>query len=34
MLWALGQGGRKDLAVGINVWLECMLPVLTMKNYR
>lgn len=33
MLWALGQGGRKDLVVGINVWLDFMLPVLTMKNY-
>ena len=33
MLWALGQGGRKDLIVGVNVWLDFMLPVLTMKNY-
>ena len=33
MLWALGQGGRKDLGVGVNVWLDFMLPVLTMKNY-
>ncbi|TRY61534.1 hypothetical protein TCAL_05733 [Tigriopus californicus] len=33
LLWTLGQGGKKDLAVGFAVWTEFMLPVLSLKNY-
>nr|CAD7446204.1 unnamed protein product [Timema bartmani] len=33
ILWAVGQGGVKDLSVGLKVWQEVMLPVLEMKNY-
>jgi len=33
VLWALGQSGRKDLAVGLKVWIEFMRPLLRFKNY-
>ncbi|XP_063225460.1 transmembrane protein 214-A [Bacillus rossius redtenbacheri] len=33
ILWAVGQGGVKNLSVGLKVWQEIMLPVLEMKNY-
>ncbi len=33
LLWALGQGGRKDLSVGITVWLDFMQPMMALKNY-
>nr|CAD7196824.1 unnamed protein product [Timema douglasi] len=33
ILWAVGQGGVKDLSVGLKAWQEIMLPVLEMKNY-
>merc|ERR1719273_2700732 len=33
ILWSVGQAGAKSLHSGIKVWLEIMLPVLTMKHY-
>uniref|UniRef100_A0A1B0CZE3 Transmembrane protein 214 n=1 Tax=Phlebotomus papatasi TaxID=29031 RepID=A0A1B0CZE3_PHLPP len=33
LLWALGQGGFRDVQVGINVWQNMMVPVIEMKNY-
>eukprot|EP00095_Tigriopus_kingsejongensis_P002337 maker-scaffold868_size86715-snap-gene-0.23 protein:Tk02337 transcript:maker-scaffold868_size86715-snap-gene-0.23-mRNA-1 annotation:"hypothetical protein L798_09076" len=33
LLWALGQGGKKDLGVGLKVWTEIMLPLISLKNY-
>lgn len=33
LLWALGQGGFKDLNVGCLVWQNIMVPVLEMKSY-
>merc|ERR1712123_61880 len=33
ILWSTGQAGHKSLHSGIKVWLEIMLPVITMKHY-
>ncbi|XP_075217451.1 transmembrane protein 214 isoform X2 [Lycorma delicatula] len=33
ILWALGQGGFKDLSVGLKVWQNVMLPVCEMRSY-
>jgi len=33
ILWSVAQAGKKDLASGIRVWLDVMLPLLTMKHY-
>lgn len=33
LLWALSQGGRKNLAVGLKVWHEVMSPMLETKSY-
>lgn len=33
LLWALGQGGYQDAAVGLRVWQNIMVPVLEMKSY-
>merc|ERR1712179_64527 len=33
ILWSTGQAGNKSLHSGIKVWLEIMLPVITMKHY-
>jgi len=33
ILWSVGQAGAKSLHSGVKVWLEVMLPVLTMKHY-
>jgi len=33
ILWSTGQAGNKSLHSGIRVWLEIMLPVITMKHY-
>jgi len=33
ILWCVGQSGKKDLDVGIRVWIDVMLPLLSMKNY-
>lgn len=33
LLWALGQGGFKDVTVGCRVWQNIMVPVLEMKSY-
>lgn len=33
LLWALAQGGQKNLTVGIKIWHEVMAPMLEMKNY-
>merc|ERR1719471_1664970 len=33
ILWSVGQAGLKSLHSGIKVWLEIMLPVMTMKHY-
>lgn len=33
LLWALGQGGYRDAAVGLCVWQNIMVPVLEMKSY-
>lgn len=33
LLWALGQGGFKDINVGCRVWRDIMVPVLEMKSY-
>ncbi|XP_034241374.1 transmembrane protein 214-B isoform X2 [Thrips palmi] len=33
ILWAMGQGGFKDLSVGLKVWQDVMLPVLELRNY-
>lgn len=33
ILWSVGQAGKKDLHVGIKIWLEIMLPLLSMKHY-
>ena len=32
-LWSVGQAGDKSLQSGVKVWLEVMLPVLTMNHY-
>ena len=28
-----GQSGKKDLHIGVRVWIKVMLPLLSMKNY-
>merc|ERR1719270_1419386 len=33
LLWSVGQAGAKSLHSGMKVWLEIMLPVMTMKHY-
>lgn len=33
LLWALGQGGYRDVNVGLRVWQNIMLPVLEIKAY-
>lgn len=33
LLWAIGQGGFKDVTVGCRVWQNIMVPVLEMKSY-
>jgi len=33
ILWSVGQAGNKSLHSGIKVWLEVMLPVVTMRHY-
>jgi len=33
ILWSVGQAGLKSLHTGIRVWLEIMLPVMTMRHY-
>ncbi|KAJ9600398.1 hypothetical protein L9F63_009326, partial [Diploptera punctata] len=33
ILTAVGQGGVKDIQVGVKVWLEVMLPLLELRNY-
>lgn len=33
LLWALAQGGQKNLSVGLKVWHEVMAAMLEMKNY-
>ena len=32
ILWSVGQAGKKDLACGIRVWLEVMLPLLRSSS--
>lgn len=34
LLWAIGQGGYKDLTVGLKVWQNIMVPVIDIKSYR
>lgn len=33
LLWALGQGGFRDINVGLKVWLDIMVAVIEMKAY-
>jgi len=33
ILWSVGQAGNKSLHSGIKVWLEIMLPLITMRHY-
>jgi len=33
ILWSVGQAGLKSLHSGIRVWLDVMLPVITMRHY-
>ncbi|XP_072942522.1 transmembrane protein 214 [Epargyreus clarus] len=33
LLWALGQGGLKDFAVGMKAWQDLFLPIIELKNY-
>jgi len=33
ILWSTGQAGNKSLHSGIKVWMEIMLPLITMKHY-
>jgi len=33
ILWSVGQAGLKSLHSGIKVWLDIMLPVMTMRHY-
>ncbi|XP_032792088.2 transmembrane protein 214-A [Daphnia magna] len=33
ILWVLSQSSFKDSRVGIQVWMETMLPLISMKNY-
>lgn len=34
LLWAIAQGGYKDLTVGLKVWQDIMVPVYDIKSYR
>lgn len=34
LLWSLGQGGLKDLTVGLRVWQDIMIPISDIKSYR
>ncbi|KAL0870073.1 hypothetical protein ABMA27_006234 [Loxostege sticticalis] len=33
LLWAFGQGGLSDFAVGLKAWQELFLPIIELKNY-
>jgi len=33
ILWSVGQAGLKSLHSGIRVWLDIMLPVITLRHY-
>jgi len=33
VLWCVGQSGKKDIHSGVRVWIDVMLPLITMKNY-
>ncbi|XP_012252880.2 transmembrane protein 214-A [Athalia rosae] len=33
LLWAMAQGGQKNLNIGLKIWHEVMAPMLEMKNY-
>ncbi|XP_015514094.2 transmembrane protein 214-A [Neodiprion pinetum] len=33
LLWALAQGGQKNLTIGLKIWHEVMASMLEMKNY-
>lgn len=33
LLWAVGQGGLRDVSTGVRVWQNIMLPVLEVKAY-
>lgn len=33
ILWALGQGGFKDLSIGLRVWQAVMLPICDLRSY-
>ncbi|KAM3960329.1 transmembrane protein 214 [Aphomia sociella] len=33
LLWALGQGGHNNFAVGLKAWQELFLPIIELKNY-
>ncbi|XP_049876600.1 transmembrane protein 214 [Pectinophora gossypiella] len=33
LLWAFGQGGLRDFAVGMKAWQELFVPVIELKNY-
>ncbi|KAH9631853.1 hypothetical protein HF086_014325 [Spodoptera exigua] len=33
LLWAFGQGGNSDFAVGLKAWQELFLPIIELKNY-
>ncbi|XP_058451577.1 transmembrane protein 214 isoform X2 [Malaya genurostris] len=33
LLWALGQGGFRDLNIGLKVWQDFMVPVIELKTY-
>jgi len=33
ILWSVGQAGHRSLHSGVKVWLEVMLPVLTLRHY-
>lgn len=33
VLWALGNGGFRDITVGLRVWQNIMVPVLSVKAY-
>ncbi|XP_055916470.1 transmembrane protein 214 [Eupeodes corollae] len=33
ILWGVGQGGFRDINVGVKVWQNIMLPVIEMKSY-
>ncbi|CAK1550700.1 unnamed protein product [Leptosia nina] len=33
LLWALGQGGYNNFAVGMKVWQDIFFPIIELKNY-